>query len=90
MQRVCNLRVNFFGRDLRKPFAEGLQRTSPMRSPHSAGNAGAAPPLGTGTLKERSQLDFIVVYIIDTGFVDIAYHAVAEAERADAEHRSES
>src|SRR2546430_11910755 len=84
MQPVCNLRVNFSGaiyagrsrRDCKEPF--------PRKHPFSRQRGRSTAP-GTGPLKERGQLDFFVVDIIDTGFVDIAYHAVPEAERADAE-----
>src|SRR2546423_11041899 len=84
MQSVCNLRVNFSGAIYAGRSRRHCKEPSPRKHPFSRqGGRGTAP--GTGPLKERGQLDFFVVNIVDTSLVDIAHHAVAEAECADAE-----
>ena len=84
MQPVCNLRVNFSGAIYAGRSRRHGKEPFPREHPFSRQRGRSTAPR-TGPLKECGQLDFFVVDIVDTSFVDIADHAVAEAERADAE-----
>src|SRR5207244_3043229 len=84
MQPVCNLRVYFSGAIYAGCSRRHGKEPFPREHPFSRQRGRSTAP-GTGPLKERGQLDFFVVDIVDTSFVDIADHAVPEAERADAE-----